>query len=555
MIEFKLVDPIKNRAFPAKAIQQGKKVYLNFSAKGDSFHNIKEEVKQLDGAKWNPDDKLWSFKAPEYSRRNKLALGFLTNDTFPGTDQSPLLKYKQLPDTLDDAKKYFEETKPYQNAMIRHILNGRRVGLAADTGVGKTLAGIRALDKLKEYEPELFSYPVLVSGPKSAIASWRTEIKKWQPTFTPELITNSYQAFLNWMRQAEYPPAILILDELSKFRNANTKRYDMVEKLLDKMYNFHDDPIVIGLTGTLAPKAPTDVHAQAELLCPGYIREKNATKLAQRLAETEVATSPTGHNYQEVKAWKTEEVEKFHQRLKGLFLFVRKELLNLPDKNYINIDLEIDEKIKQYAGLIMNQDLNALQQLIKLRQLSDGFIKQDEELVRVTNTKLEWFKDFLETAHDNNITRLAACAGFTESINLLVEAALKQKWNVIRWDGRSPAGFGYEEGYEPIPTDEYFQNNDLDKPIIFIAQPSAAGMGLTLTKAENLIVYSNIFDGEMVEQFEDRFHRIGTTKINIYNLFHLPTDKLIFDNVKAKASLQNVTKGDIIESLGDLIKI
>jgi hypothetical protein len=76
---------------------------------------------------------------------------------------------------------------------------------------------------------------------------------------------------------------------------------------------------------------------------------------------------------------------------------------------------------------------------------------------------------------------------------------------------------------------------------------------LTLTEAQVEVFFSNTFKGEDRMQAEDRAHREGmdlNKGLTVIDLIHLPTDKLVRDNVVFKKGLQNMTMGIIGEVLG-----
>jgi hypothetical protein len=81
-----------------------------------------------------------------------------------------------------------------------------------------------------------------------------------------------------------------------------------------------------------------------------------------------------------------------------------------------------------------------------------------------------------------------------------------------------------------------------------VGHPQAGGMALTLTSSPTELFYSNCFNGEARMQAEDRFHRMGMDTnrgATIKDLIHLPTDKLVLDNLKLKKKLQNISMGEL----------
>lgn len=67
--------------------------------------------------------------------------------------------------------------RPYQHAIIEHILDNPRCGVYAGMGMGKTSSTLTALEILEMLEPG----PTLVIAPlRVASTTWPDEIRKWE---------------------------------------------------------------------------------------------------------------------------------------------------------------------------------------------------------------------------------------------------------------------------------------------------------------------------------------------------------------------------------------
>ena len=82
---------------------------------------------------------------------------------------------------------------------------------------------------------------------------------------------------------------------------------------------------------------------------------------------------------------------------------------------------------------------------------------------------------------------------------------------------------------------------------VFVGQIKAAGVGLTLTKAEIVIINSLDWVPGNLEQAEDRAYRIGQIKdVTIYYpLFDNTVDTLVWKVLQNKKSIINTIVGDI----------
>lgn len=175
--------------------------------------------------------------------------------------------------------------------------------------------------------------------------------------------------------------------------------------------------------------------------------------------------------------------------------------------------------------------------------------------------KDDYFIDLLENHED--VGRFICFAGFTGSIDRCVNTAHKQGWATIRIDARGWHATDYngvvinvKDLYDPAKGDPYLQMFQDDKDrfprVCVVGHPKSGGMGLTLTASPGLYWYGLVFDGEDYMQGCDRGHRPGmdlNRGFTIYNAEHLPTDKLMLENLQKKIDLQNMSLGSYKEAL------
>jgi SNF2 family DNA or RNA helicase len=169
--------------------------------------------------------------------------------------------------------------------------------------------------------------------------------------------------------------------------------------------------------------------------------------------------------------------------------------------------------------------------------------KYERSIERVDCPKDDALRNLLEEYEE--VGRLVVYGGFTGTVDRIVEICQEQQWHTIRVDGRGVEST-LEGDFKSLL--KQFQDRKNPERIVFVGQPGAAGMGLTLTAACGLVYFSNDFNGESRIQSEDRIHRAGmdsTRGANIYDLFHLPTDEYVYDNLKNKRRLQDLSLGEI----------
>jgi len=300
------------------------------------------------------------------------------------------------------------------------------------------------------------------------------------------------------------------------------------------------------------------------------------------------------HEWQESK----NEVANLFNRMKGLVKVVsKKDCLDLPDKLYRTVHCDVPDDMLRAAKAMVHIDNSTAILLGHLRELSDGFQYTKEKtgdkecigckgtgevndysidgldmvsrkchtcdgtgkepiIQRKTNyvgtPKIQELINILEEHED--IGRLVVFGGFQGTVDTIVETCAQRQWGVIKVDGRGWHAQDTDRSTisgDPEDLLELFQDGYEKYPrLCFIGQPGAAGKGLTLTASPTIVYYSNDFNADNRLQSEDRIHRIGMDEnrgATIIDLFCLPTDKYVKENLDRKIDLLNTSLGKVKE--------
>ena len=175
---------------------------------------------------------------------------------------------------------------------------------------------------------------------------------------------------------------------------------------------------------------------------------------------------------------------------------------------------------KGHAAAERASNVEQLSMVEALRQIAiQGKMKQ----------AIEWICDFLETGE-----KLVVFATHRATINTLMQEFSKV---AVRLDG----GMCAEEKQLSI---DRFQGDDEIR--LFVGNVKAAGQGIPLFSASNVIFLELDWTPTMHEQCEDRLHRIGQKKaVNCYYLFASDTiDEKIMDMLEAKGGITSAAIGD-----------
>lgn len=618
---------------PVTMTYKGGRIYLAF---GFSRPMI-AEVKSMEGHKWHGFDeptprKIWSIAD---TPRNAFRLLYLQGEN----------PYERYDAPLVD----FESDRPlygHQRLMVAHILTRHYCVLAGEMGLGKSLAWLESLDHI----PELHNLHIWYVGPKSGVVSVKREFVKWNSKFDPDFMTyEKFRARIENWTPGDHAPRVVCFDESSKLKNPTAKRSQAARHLSRAIRDeWGDHGYIVLMSGTPAPKAPTDWWHQAEVACPGYLKEGTLGKFKKRLCLTEQRKSITGGSYPHLITWLDDErkcgkcgklksdpchdayqitqydhphettineVAALNTRIADLALIqFKRDCLDLPEKSYQTITVKPTVDTLRAARLIRATSIRAITAITLMRELSDGFQYTEEvigkrvctqcggkgtymgrapredidpmapqdirpedfvdaelhcqlcdengqmDLVRRIATEVDTPKDkvFIELLDDHEDGgRFVVWGGFTGTIDRLVNIAHQQGWATLRVDGRgyhgtSPTG-------DQLPTEDMLDAMDASNPrrqelldkypkLCMVGHPKAGGMGLTFNISPVAFYYSNDFDGEARMQSEDRIHRMGMDMNRgavIIDCIHLPTDRLVIDNLKKKKKLQSLTLGDI----------
>lgn len=596
------------------------------------------EVKSMEGRKWHPEDKHWSFSDCE---RNRFALDFLLmknpyerflNPRIPYTSDRPLLNN--------------------QKDLVSAALTTKQAIWAAEMGLGKTLAAIEVMETVYKENPvmNLFWYV----GPRAGVRVMDREVWKWKSKVFPRTLTYNELTRIVERDEIDVIPKVLILDESSKIKNPNAKRSKAAKILTEKMRAYwKNDCYIIEMSGTPAPKDPTNWWHQCEVLCPGFIKEGTIQEFKRRLCLMEECEASDGVKYPKIITWlddenkcaicgmeknhpnhdemsslvegtnchswkaSVNEVANLYNRLKGIVTIqLKKDFSDLPEKRFETIYVKPDPETIRAAQLIRKTSRNTVTALIRLRELSDGFqytqtitgaevcpncdgrkkvlvpvpknfdihgpntqeIQYENEIVicdccggkgeiptyergttHVACPKDQIFIDELEECEE--MGRYVVWGGFTGTIDRLVKIAHQQGWATLRIDKQ---GFIGESALgEFISSSDLLDAMDRSHPrfkelldvyprVVVVGNPEAGGMAITLTGSCVALYYSCTYNGEAHMQSLDRIHRHGMD-VNkgalIKFIIHLPTDKLVLDNLTKKINLQSLSMGELERAL------
>ncbi len=458
------------------------------------------------------------------------------------------------------------EPKPHQALCLDVLRDRPRAGLLLDMGLGKTAIALTAADEAlnREFTVDCF----LVIAPKRvAEDTWTTEAAKWDHlrglrvarclgSEKQRLAALAGEADLyvinrenvDWLcRPGVWPFGKkrlgLIIDELSSFKNQQSKRWRALRKRAGAC------PIVWGLTGTPAPKGYIDLWPQIFLLDNG---ERLGPTVGAFRARYFDPGARKGHIVYEWRL-KPGAKQRIDAALTDLCISMRKEdWIDLPPVTHNRVAVRMDRKERAVydelkAEKVLTQlDGKDLDEAVvgataaalsnKLLQLSGGAVYDENGgVVEIHRRKLDALAELAEAAQGQS---------------LLVFYAYKHEAQRILAQFPQAVLMGQGEGKD---TEGVIRRWNAGEIPMLLCHPASAGHGLNLQHGGHIIIwYSPIWDLELYQQANDRLHRMGQEHpVVVHHIVCADTlDDKVLDALNGKDKVQ----AGLIEALKLYIK-
>jgi SNF2 family DNA or RNA helicase len=269
------------------------------------------------------------------------------------------------------------------------------------------------------------------------------------------------------------------------------------------------------MTGSPVTKNPLDLYTQCEFLNPYLLDFTSYYAFRNRYAEMKTMHL-RGRSIQVVDEFKN--LGELSETLKGFSYRVLKEdCLDLPSKVFTKRHIvltseqrKIYDQMKKAAMAVLNgkvtTTMTVLTQLMRLHQITCGHFTADDGSVQsVSNNRITELMNVLEEIEGKAII----WANYQRDVTQIIKAISDEygPGSVVDYYGLTPQ----DKRQDNI---RKFQNGDECRFIVGTTQ--TGGYGITLTKANTVVYYSNGYDLEKRLQSEDRAHRIGQTKSVTY---------------------------------------
>lgn len=438
------------------------------------------------------------------------------------------------------------EPHDYQKYATRYIETHPIAAVLLDMGLGKTSITLTALNDL------LFDYfdahRILVIAPlRVARNTWSDEIEKWDHlkdlqfsiavgTETERLSALKQKADiyiinrenLQWLIEKSGVPFdfdMVVIDELSSFKNHQSKRFKALMKVRPKVKR------IVGLTGTPASNGLMDLFAEFKLLDMG---ERLGRFIGQYRNEYFKPDKQNGYVVYSYKPLSDAE-ERIYDKISDITVSMKAvDHLKMPKLVSTEYAVKMSdaekEKYKELKDeLILEvQDTeitaaNAAALSNKLCQMSNGAIYDDENnIIPIHSRKLDALEDIIESANGKPVL---VAYWFKHDRTRIAERL--GKLGVV---------------YQEIKSAQSIKNWNSGKLQVALIHPASAGHGLNLQAGGNFLVWFGLtWSLELYQQTNARLWRQGQQSETVV-IQHIVTkgtvDEKILKALKSKDETQ-----------------
>lgn len=395
------------------------------------------------------------------------------------------------------------ELYPYQKEGAAFLANHTRALLADTMGLGKTAQAIVAARKVA---PDKGPAAILVVCPASVVENWKREFAVWWGSEKPEplLVVTSYDRLTRNPNNYRAAYFVVILDEAHYLKNPKAKRTKAVfGKRMSCVGGIVENARRIwALTGTPAPNNPSELWPMLHAMAPGTIlgigKDAYTPRNFWSFTRRYCVVRNNGFGEQIVRGQRLDELK---EKMSPFVLRRRKEevLKDLPEIRFGELPLSSDAALRALSSLD-HDDVARLKSA--LSGGAEALSKLSTEMATVRRlTALakaplvaEWVKEWLDACEQ----KIVIFAQHREAIEALGNALSNYHPAIIH---------GGTTSVERQTTVEAFQTNALSR--VFIGQIQAAGTGITLTAASDLIFLEQSWTPADNAQAAMRIHRIG----------------------------------------------
>lgn len=435
----------------------------------------------------------------------------------------------------------------YQEYAIKFIESHPISALFLDMGLGKTSITLSAVNNLLFDSFEI--HKVLTICPlRVARNTWCDEIKKWDhlSNIKYSIVVGTEKERISALNEKadiyiinrenvdwlvnksgyKFDFDMIVIDELSSFKNHQSKRFKSLIKIRPKVKR------IVGLTGTPSSNGLMDLFAEFKVLDLGERLGYFIGQYRNTYFKPDKTNGAIVYSYKPLPNAE----DSIYERISDITVSMKaSEYLKMPELVISNYQVEMseDEK-KQYDEMKKNLICeikdgeitvsNAGSLSNKLSQFANGAVYDDEQnIVEIHSRKLDALEDIIESMNGKP---------------LLVAYWYKHDLQRIkkRFDVRE------------IKTSKDIADWNKGKIPVALIHPASAGHGLNLQQGGSTLVWFGLtWSLELYQQTNGRLYRQGQK--NTVVIQHIVTKGSIDEQILKALERKNKTQEDLIEAV------
>ena len=447
----------------------------------------------------------------------------------------------------------------YQTYAVDYIETHPIATVFLDMGLGKTSITLTAINDLLFDSFEV--HRVLVIAPlRVARDTWTAEVDKWDhlqnlicsvavgteserkaALMRPADIYIINRENVQWLVEESGIPFtfdMIVIDELSSFKNHNTKRFKAMLKVRPRVSR------IVGLTGTPASNGLMDLWAEFRILDMGQRLGRFITKYRTDYFQPDKRNGQIIYSYKPLPYAE----DAIYKQISDVTISMKAaDHLKMPELISSEYTVRLsDEEKQKYADLKQELVLslgdaeitaaNAASLSGKLSQMANGAIYDDsDEVIQIHDRKLDALEDIIESANGKPVL---VAYWFKHDLIRISEKLKKLHIPFSHLD----------------TSDSIRRWNSGEIPVALI-HPASAGHGLNLQSGGSTLVWFGLtWSLELYQQTVARLWRQGQTSETVV-VQHIVTKGTIDERIMKALSLKEHIQTALIDAVKADLKI
>ena len=445
----------------------------------------------------------------------------------------------------------------YQKYTIDFIKSHKTAAVLLDCGLGKTIITLTALNDLL-YDSFEISRVLVIAPLRVARNTWPNEIEKWEhlkhikvsvavgnenerlaALAAPASLYVINRENVQWLvEKTKYKFDAIVIDELSSFKNWNSKRF----KALLKIRPFAAR--AIGLTGTPSSNGLMDLFAEFKALDMGERLGRFISKYRETYFRPDKRNGQVIFSYKPIEGAEDAIYKKISDITISMKAVDHLKMPKLIENEYVvkmsKAERADYDKMKNELVLQLKGDevtaANAGALSAKLSQMANGAVYSDnKEIIEIHDRKLDALEDIVESM---NGKPLLVAYWFKHDLERIQERLNSLHIPAVKLD-----------------TDNAISRwNNGEIPVALI-HPASAGHGLNLQSGGSTLVWFGItWSLELYQQTVARLYRQGQAAETVV-VQHIITEGTIDRRILKALKEKDKTQSALIEAVKAEVEI